>query len=120
MCENPRESSTNGLHKQILNGDRMRGLDRDWQFEGTGHQDDDDWSDGRPSREQLLNFGETSSLGNRTLLVTVEEAARLLGIGRTTMFELIGSGDVKSVRLGRRRLIARKSLESFVDDLASS
>ena len=86
----------------------MNDFDRDWRFERRQHQDDDDWSNGRPSRDQL----------NQSLMVTVEEAARLLGIGRTTMFELIGSGDVKSVRLGRRRLIARKSLKSFIDELS--
>ena len=86
----------------------MNDFDRDWRFERRQHQDDDDWSNGRPHRDQW----------NQSLLVTVEEAARLLGIGRTTMFELIGSGDVKSVRLGRRRLIARKSLESFIDELS--
>jgi excisionase family DNA binding protein len=86
----------------------MNDFDRDGRFERRQHQDDDDWSNGRPNRDQL----------NQSLLVTVEEAARLLGIGRTTMFELIGSGDVKSLRLGRRRLIARKSLESFIDDLS--
>jgi excisionase family DNA binding protein len=90
--------------------DFMKDVDRDWRFERREHQDDDDWSNGRLGREQV----------NQTLLVTVEEAARLLGVGRTTMFELIGSGDVKSVRLGRRRLIARKSLESFVEGLSIS
>lgn len=88
----------------------MKDIDRDWRFDRREHQDDDDWSNGAPGLEQ----------GNRTLLVTVEEAARLLGVGRTTMFELIGNGNVKSVRLGRRRLIARKSLESFVDELSTN
>jgi excisionase family DNA binding protein len=88
----------------------MKDVDRDWRFERREHQDDDDWLNGRLGREHV----------NQTLLVTVEEAARLLGVGQTTMFELIGSGDVKSVRLGRRRLIARKSLESFVEGLSIS
>jgi excisionase family DNA binding protein len=88
----------------------MKDVDREWRFDRREHQDDDDWGNRWLGREHV----------NQTLLVTVEEAARLLGVGRTTMFELIGSGDVKSVRLGRRRLIARKSLESFVDGLSVS
>jgi excisionase family DNA binding protein len=100
----------------------VRNMDRDERFLRVRHQDDDDWYNGTPGRERLLNevvpqVGR-AALENQTLLVTVEEAGRLLGVGRTTMFELIGRGDIKSVRLGRRRLIARKSLESFVEELS--
>jgi excisionase family DNA binding protein len=99
----------------------MNDVDRDWRFERRQHQDDDDWSNGRPNQGQLTYAGVANGSDqppNQSLLVTVEEAARLLGVGRTTMFELIGRGEVKSVRLGRRRLIARKSLESFVEELS--
>src|ERR1700722_4596960 len=96
------------LVSQLQRTDLMNNFDRDRLFARRHHKDDDDWSNGHPNRDQL----------NKSLLVTVEEAARLLGIGRTTMFELIGSGDVKSLRLGRRRLIARKNLESFIDELS--
>lgn len=100
----------------------MKNFDRDESFLDRRHQDDDDWYNGTPGRERLLNeiapVRGSTVVENQTLLVTVEEAARLLGVGRTTMFELIGHGDVKSVRLGRRRLIARKSLESFVEKLS--
>jgi excisionase family DNA binding protein len=34
-------------------------------------------------------------------LYTVVEAAQLLGVGRSTMYELVHRGDVASVRLGR-------------------
>jgi excisionase family DNA binding protein len=102
----------------------MRDIDRDWRFERRQHQDDDDWSNGRPSREQTFDehadLRGSARIANQALLVTVEEAARLLGVGRTTMFELIGRGDVASVRLGRRRLIARKTLETFVEELSIS
>ena len=101
----------------------MNDVDRDWRFERRQHQDDDDWSNGRPSQGQhpyAVVANGSIQLPNQSLLVTVEEAARLLGVGRTTMFELIGRGEVKSVRLGRRRLIARKSLESFVEELSLS
>ena len=97
----------------------MNGFDQDRIHTRRQHQDDDVWIDGSQAWS-LQSGAELSGLAVRgqTLLVTVEEAARLLGIGRTTMFELIGSGKVKSIRLGRRRLIARTSLESFVDGLS--
>ena len=39
------------------------------------------------------------------LLLTVEEAAKRLGICRSNMFKLIRNGDVESVRIGRLRRI---------------
>jgi excisionase family DNA binding protein len=51
------------------------------------------------------------------LLMSVEEAADLLRLGRTRMYELVMSGRIVSVKVGRRRLIPRKSLEEFVDGL---
>ena len=47
------------------------------------------------------------------VLLGVEEAARCLGVGRTTVFELLRLGRLKSVRIGRRRLIPREELEVF-------
>lgn len=100
----------------------MKNNGRDERFLRMRHQDDDDWYNGTPGRERLFDEAapprSSTADANQSLLVTVEEAARLLGVGRTTMFELIGRGEVKSVRLGRRRLIARKSLESFVEELS--
>lgn len=53
------------------------------------------------------------------LLVCVEEAARRLGIARTSMFRLIGSGEVESVRVGRLRRIPVQCLEDYVRELRS-
>lgn len=36
---------------------------------------------------------------------SVTEAAGLLGLGRTTMYDLVQSGDVQHVRIGRRIVI---------------
>jgi excisionase family DNA binding protein len=38
-------------------------------------------------------------------LIPIPEAARLLGIGVTHAWELARSGDLPTVRLGRRRLV---------------
>lgn len=45
---------------------------------------------------------------NRTdhpLTLTVEQAAKLLGIGRSTAYELVHTGDIPSLRLGRRIVV---------------
>ena len=53
------------------------------------------------------------------LLLNVEEAARLLGVGRTMLFALIDQGRIQTVRLGRRRLVVRAGLERFVEGLSA-
>ena len=50
------------------------------------------------------------------LAVSVEEAARLIGVGRSTMFALVQSGSVRSVRVGARRLVPTRALEEFLEN----
>jgi excisionase family DNA binding protein len=52
------------------------------------------------------------------VLLTVEEAAARLGIGRTTMFELIRRGDVESVRIGRLRRVRAVALDTYAASLS--
>lgn len=55
---------------------------------------------------------------SRKLLLTVAEAAARLGIGRTLMYELISTGAVASVQVGRLRRIRPADLESYTANLA--
>ncbi len=48
------------------------------------------------------------------LSVSVEEAARLLGLGRSNLFKLMESGELRSVKVGSRRLVPRRALEEFL------
>ncbi len=45
------------------------------------------------------------------LTLTVEEAAQLLGISRALAYELVGRGELPSIRLGRRIVVPRHALE---------
>lgn len=49
------------------------------------------------------------------LLLTPEEAAAELGIGRTRLYRLIGTGAIESMKLGRSRRIPRVCLEEYVE-----
>ena len=51
------------------------------------------------------------------LLLTVEEAADCLCVGRTYMFDLITRGVVPSVRIGKLRRIRPEDLELYVASL---
>ena len=50
------------------------------------------------------------------LLLTVEEAAEVLRIGRTTMFELIRTGQVATVPIGRLRRVPMGALQQFIQE----
>ncbi|MFC9559598.1 helix-turn-helix domain-containing protein [Agromyces sp. NPDC056965] len=53
------------------------------------------------------------------LLYSPESAARLLGIARSTLYELLSSGALPSVKIGRSRRIRRDAIEMFVDRLSA-
>jgi excisionase family DNA binding protein len=52
---------------------------------------------------------------NNKLLLSVEEAADALSLGRSKLFELIASGELESFTIGRRRVIPLQALSDFVE-----
>lgn len=50
------------------------------------------------------------------LALSPSEAARILGCGRTKLYELLGTGEIKSFHLGRRRLIRLSAIEAWISD----
>ncbi|KKC23876.1 hypothetical protein WP12_22445 [Sphingomonas sp. SRS2] len=48
------------------------------------------------------------------LTVRVPEAARMLSIGRSTLYQLIGSGDIATIKAGRATLVPIDSIRKFV------
>lgn len=61
----------------------------------------------------------THVTSNQTNLLTPIEAARQLGIGRTTRYGLLASGKLPSVTIGRCRRIAPIDLAEYVARLRS-
>lgn len=49
------------------------------------------------------------------LTVRVADAARLLGIGKTKIYELIGAREIEVIKLGRATLVIRASLEALIE-----
>jgi excisionase family DNA binding protein len=62
-------------------------------------------------------FVNESFVADDQLLVTPEEAARRLSVGRTTIYELMSSGELQSVNIGRCRRVPVSSLSLFVNKL---
>jgi excisionase family DNA binding protein len=48
------------------------------------------------------------------LLYRPEEVAKLLGIGRTRVFELMKTGELPSVKIGASRRITRQAVVAYV------
>jgi excisionase family DNA binding protein len=56
--------------------------------------------------------------GLKPLSVTVRQARELLGVGNTTIWALIRDKKLRTVNVGRRRLVVYASLESIVEPSA--
>lgn len=46
----------------------------------------------------------------------VEEAARLLGIGRNQCYEALKRGELPSIRVGKRLLVPRAALDRLLEN----
>lgn len=50
-------------------------------------------------------------------LYSLDQASEALGgLGRTSIFELIKTGDLSVVRIGRRTFVSQKALSDFVQE----
>ena len=65
-----------------------------------------------PVEEQVINVTLES---DDKMLLTVVEAAQRLGIGRTLMYELLSTGQIESVHLGRLHKVPVLALTRFIE-----
>lgn len=47
-------------------------------------------------------------------LLTIGETIEVLRVGRTTVNQLLWSGALPSIKIGRRRIVRRRDLEEFL------
>jgi len=54
--------------------------------------------------------------------LSIEEAAELLGVGRSALYDMVRTKELYSIRIGRRILIPRKALDKLclVDEPAAA
>ena len=50
----------------------------------------------------------------RPITVSVKEACRLIGVGNTTLWAMIKDGRLKTIRIGRRRLVVYASIRALL------
>ena len=80
--------------------------------------------DGRnPPRSPLSSTTDRDGKGvpfRERLSCTVDEACTVTGLGRTKLYELIGSGQLVTTTIGRRRLVIVRSLLELVGTTISA
>lgn len=62
----------------------------------------------------MIDTTELFTQAAQILAVSPNEAARLCGIGRTTLYAALSSGNLKSVKIGTRRLITLDALRDWL------
>jgi excisionase family DNA binding protein len=50
------------------------------------------------------------------LTLSVEEAAKVLGIGRNLCYDRVKTGEIPAIRIGRRLLVPRRALEKLLEE----
>jgi len=61
-----------------------------------------------------IRSGARSNDRARTNLRRVNDAARMIGVGRTKLYELIAAGDVETVKLGKATRITTATLHDLL------
>ncbi|WP_339692311.1 helix-turn-helix domain-containing protein [uncultured Parasphingorhabdus sp.] len=59
---------------------------------------------GKPSKPEIC-----------PITVRIPVAVQMTGIGRSKLYELIGAGEIETIKLGSSRLILVSSLQDFID-----
>lgn len=63
-------------------------------------------------------MSDSNTLQIPPVLYRVEEAAEALRLSRTAVYDLIRAGDLRTVKIGRRRLVPIQALSEWVASLA--
>jgi len=53
---------------------------------------------------------------DKRMTLTIEEAAKLLGIGRNLCYDRVKTGEIPVIKIGRRLLVPRRALEKLLEE----
>ncbi|MDC1061947.1 helix-turn-helix domain-containing protein [Hellea sp.] len=56
---------------------------------------------------------------NKTLTVTIPQACKLTGLGRSTIYRLFDDGKIRRLKAGSRTLIKMDDLEAYIESLTT-
>lgn len=74
-----------------------------------------------PTRSSMLTTHHTQPRSTKATprLLSIKQAIFELGVGRTSIYELINTGELKTVRIGRRRFVAIEAIDEFIASLSA-
>jgi excisionase family DNA binding protein len=64
---------------------------------------------------RLARGATFTDAGRRRLAIRVDEAARLLGLSRAMVYQMVARGELPHVRVGRAVIIPVKALEEWLE-----
>jgi excisionase family DNA binding protein len=64
--------------------------------------------------DELIAAVAASAPAGPERLLSVDEAAQLLGIGRSKLYQLLAAGRLRSLSIGDRRLIPASSIDAYI------
>jgi excisionase family DNA binding protein len=62
----------------------------------------------------MIDLNETTPK-HAPIAVSPDEAARLAGIGRTTLYAALAKGDLPSIKIGTRRLVRVEAIREWLE-----
>ena len=71
-------------------------------------------TDMQPVHNYLQPTQRERSLQDLPLVLTVEDLMEVLNIGRNTAYEIVRSGQIRSVRIGKNYRVPRDAVEEFL------
>lgn len=81
--------------------------------------EDDTKTDAGPAcrvcRQPRMPQGQMASAKSESLAYRVKDAARLMGIGRSKVFELIKDGHLPAIKIGGATLVLRVDIIAFLE-----
>ena len=57
-------------------------------------------------KKRLTEFGDT---------LTPDEARQVLGVGRNTIYSILGDGTLKSIKIGKKYIIPKTAILAFLN-----
>lgn len=65
----------------------------------------------------MLHYPQSTRAKTLPRLLAIKQVIYELGISRTAIYELIECGKLKTVKIGRRRLVPIEAIEEFIASL---
>jgi excisionase family DNA binding protein len=71
---------------------------------------------GKVKGGEKLQIVKTDCPGDEPLLLRADEVAKMLGLGRTKVYEMTASGELPTVRIGTAVRVSRKALSKWIEE----